>query len=88
MMKDKHILVDNIEYAVVATVYDDITKKDYVVFTDKNFAQKKDLTLSCTLYHEENGNLIPEKITDKEDKEAATEIIKEVMNKLNNLIKK
>lgn len=87
-MTNKKILVDNIEYAVIATVYDDVTKKDYVVYTDKDFVQKKDLTLSCVLYHEENGKLIPEKITNTEDKEAAAEIIKEVMYKLNSLIKK
>ncbi len=84
----KQIVVDNISYEVVATVHDDETNKDYVVYTEKNIDKNKGLKLSCVLYYEEKGNLIPIKITEDEDKEAAKNIIMEVMNRLNYVFKK
>ncbi len=84
----KQIVVDNISYEVVATVHDDETNKDYVVYTEKNIDKNKGLKLSCVLYYEEKGKLIPVKITEDEDKEAAKNIIMEVMNRLNYVFKK
>lgn len=79
MIPDQTILLDNVIYEVVATVKDEDTGKDYVVFHNKT---KKDFTLSCTLYEKENGQIIPIKITEQEDKETALDIINEVMKQL------
>ena len=87
-MKRKQIVVDNISYEVVATVRDDDTNKDYVVYMDKNIEKNNGLKLSCVLYYEENGEFIPVKITEEEDKETAKEIIMDVMKDLNYLTKK
>lgn len=87
MMKQQ-IVVDNTTYEVVATVHDDETNKDFVVYTDKNIDNNKGIKLSCVLYYEDKGNLIPVKITEEKDKTAARDIIMEVMNKVKDLMKK
>ena len=86
LMKRKQIIVDNITYEVVATVHDDNTNKDYVVYMDKNVDKNKELKLSCVLYYEENGEFIPVRITEEEDKETAKEIVMDVMKDLKNLL--
>lgn len=83
MFKKKEILVDNIYYEVVATVYDDESDKNFIVYTSKDYHKNKGLKLFCTLYKEENDEYIPVRITSKEDKEIAEDIIIEVMNRLN-----
>lgn len=80
MMMSKQIVVDNLTYEVVALVHDNDTEKDYVVFTD---GKTNNLKLSCVRYRKENKQLIPIKLETTEEKEAAVEIIKEVMNQLN-----
>ncbi|MCM1053698.1 MAG: hypothetical protein NC483_06980 [Ruminococcus sp.] len=84
----QQIVVDNITYEVVATVHDDETNKDFVVYVDKNINKNEGLKLSCVLYYEEDGNLIPVKITEAEDKETARNIIMEVMGRINHIFKK
>lgn len=88
MMQDKFVVVDNVTYEVVATIHDDVTNQDFVVFTDKDLTSKKDIKLSCALYHEENGNIIPDTITDEENMKIAKEIIEEVMKQMQSLIKR
>lgn len=78
-MSHKTIWVDNKEYEVVATVHDNDSNKDFVVYTDKVIDKFKGVTLYCVLYHEENGELIPEKIILDQDKEVAKELIMTVM---------
>lgn len=81
-MKSQKIVVDNKTYEVVATIHDDDTNKDFVIYTDEALDKNKGLTISCVLYHEENGEFIPEKIMEEEDKETAKELIQEVLEKL------
>lgn len=86
-MSHKTIWVDNTEYEVVATVHDNDTDKDYVVYTDKIIDKLKGVTLYCVLYHEENGELIPEKIIANADKEVAKELIMTIMKNSTKFIK-
>lgn len=81
-MKKQKIVVDNITYEVVATVHDDETDKDYVIFTDEHIDKNKGVTLLCVQYYEENGEYIPIKITDAKEKEIAGELIKSVMKSI------
>lgn len=87
-MKHKHVVVDNVTYEVVATVHDDVTNQDFVVYTDKDVEKKKDINLSCALYHEENGKIIPEIITDEENAKIAKEVMEEVMRQLQSILKR
>lgn len=87
-MKKQKIVVDNITYEVVATIHDDETNKNFVVFTDEHIDKNKGLKLSCVEYYEENSKFIPIKITDAREKEIAADIIKEVMEELSKFIKK
>lgn len=87
-MKRQEIVLDNTTYEVVATVHDDDTNKDFVIYTDKKIDQRKGIKLSCVLYHEENGKIIPEKITDEKDQETAKEIIQEAADELKKMFKR
>ena len=87
MMKQQ-IELDNKIYEVIATVHDDDTNKDFVLFTSSKIDNNKGLTISCALYHEENGKIIPERITEKNDKEVAQELIEEVITNISKLTKK
>ncbi len=87
-MKKQQIVVDNITYEVVATIHDDETNKDFVVFTSEHIDKNKGLKLSCVEYYEENGQFMPIKITNAREKEIAGEIIKEVMENLVNFAQK
>lgn len=88
LMKKQQIVVDNKIYEIIATVHDDDTNKDFVVYTDSKIDKNKGLTISCTLYHEENGKLISERLTETKEKETAKEIVEEVIEKLYNVSKK
>ena len=88
IMQHKHVVVDNVTYEVVATVHDDETNQDFVVFTDKDTEVGKDIKLSCALYYEEKGKIIPVKITDEENEKIAKEVMEEVMRQLQSLIKR
>lgn len=87
-MKNQHIEVDRVIYDVIATVHDDDTNKDFAVYADKNIVLNKDLTISCVLYHEEDGKLIAEKIKEEQDKETAKEIMQMTLKKLYQVAKK
>ena len=84
-MNQKTVLVDNKLYEVVATAHDEDTNKDFVVYTSRRVEPNKGVTLSCVLYHEVNGEFIPEKITDAEDKETAKKLIISVMESITKL---
>lgn len=81
-MERKQIIVDNKPYEALAIFHNDETDKDYVVYTDLN-SKKNDLTLSCVICKEGNGELIPIKIKEIKDKEIAIQLIKTVRQEIN-----
>lgn len=87
MMKSKQILVDNRQYEVIATVHDDDTNKDFAVYFDPQSSDRQNVKLSCVGYYEENGKYIPIKLTTLEEKELAKDIIMEVWEKFQYIIK-
>ena len=86
-MDKRWLVLNNITYEVVATVRDEDTNKDYVVYTDKHIDKNVGIRLYCDQYYEENGEIIPVKITSEEDKEVAKDVINEIMIKINQVVK-
>lgn len=87
-MKKHKIVVDNQTYEVIATIHDDDTEQDFVVYTDCKLNDKQEFKLSCVKYYEKDNEFIPVKLIREEDKRIAKEIIAEVMYKLRYVINK
>lgn len=83
----QQIIVDNITYEVVATNHDELTNKDYVIYTKENI-NNQEISLYCIRYYEKDGQFIPIKLENHEEKETACELIKDIMQKIYRLKEK
>lgn len=64
---------------VIATYHDDDTNKDFIVYTDKTYGEKK-LKVYYSLYKRVDNNIKLIDIIDSEDKKLGLQLIKEIIN--------
>ena len=65
-------------YDVIATYHDDITNKDYVIYTDKKTDKSNNLNLFYSVYTYDNDTIKLLETNDLEDKKIGLELIKEI----------
>ena len=69
---------------VIATYHDDDTNKDFIVYTDRTLNEERKLNLYYSLYENHGNNIKLIDIVDIEDKKIGLELIKELVNDINN----
>ena len=69
---------------VIATYHDDDINKDFIVYTDKTLDKNKKLKVYYSLYKQIDNNIKLIDIIDSEDKQIGLQLIKEILNDLNN----
>lgn len=79
-MEMLRVKVNNILCDVIATYHDDETHKDFIIYTDKTFNNKKELNIFYGLYTKKNKNIQVSEITDENDRKIALEIINTIAN--------
>lgn len=65
-------------YDVIATYHDDLTSKDFIVYTDKRMDKNNNLNLFYSLYCYDNNKLKLLETIDLEDQKIGLELIKEI----------
>ncbi len=80
--KDKN--GEKIVCEVIATYHDDNTNKDFIVYTDKTLDENKILKVYYSLYKQIDNNIKLIDIIDSEDKKIGLQLIKEIINDINN----
>ena len=69
---------------VIATYHDDETNKDFIVYTDGSYNVNNKLNLFYSLYKEKDNAIELIDIISIEDKKIGLELIKELLNDMNN----
>ena len=82
-MEKYQFKIKDILYDVLATYYDDDTRKNYMVYTDKKYDENHQLKLYYSLYEEVDNNIKLIEINDIEDKKICLQLIQELMNDIN-----
>ncbi len=67
---------------VIATYHDDVTNKDFIVYTDKTFDENKKLKIYYSLYEKVHNAIKLIDITDINDKKIGLELIKEIISEI------
>ena len=65
-------------YDVIATYHDDLTDKDFIIYTDKKIDEQNNLNLFYSLYKNDNNSIKLLETTNLEDKKIGLELIKEI----------
>ena len=69
---------------VIATYHDDDTNKDYIVYTDKTLDENKKLKVYYGLYKKVDNGIQLQEAKTPEEKSIGLQIIKEILNDINN----
>lgn len=67
-----------IVYDIIATYHDDLTDKNYIVYTDKQTDENNKLNLFYSLYKKEGNRVQLLETNAYEDKKIGLELIKEI----------
>jgi len=72
----------NVVCDTICTYYDEDTKKNYIVFTDRTFNKENKLNVYYSLYEMQNNKIKLIQVETNEDKKIGLELIQEVLKEI------
>lgn len=68
---------------VIATYHDDLSNKDFIVYTDNTYDKNNQLMIYYSLYKYVNNSISLIEITDLEDKKIGLQLVQELLKDIN-----